>query len=738
MAAEQKHIEELKGKYLKKRVIGLSAKSQCSYIASMTKYYSARSREARRRAIAKALIVLKPIIMRLYWIVADKRHLRGIVAIQAAARDYVIRINIEYVVDLLIARKLHHLMATLIVRNWVRKYIVGYYEKFQARQFNSPIVRKGENLIASTSTYDTDKKTSPPMKPSASGAAKSTVVTPPRTKSPIKSQCNPGIMDGLSDSRGVLHRHSTGAVSANAALAPVESTDRSSTGHGGFSSNGKSLSEPDIGSDQPKRGIPRSSANTIANSSKQRRGDRNIPIIAPPKLQTVDTNPVPTYSQVAANRAKSPARNYPGVTILPVASNKESPPALGTRHTRVQPVPDQANKTQNHAVSFAPESSMLPSKAIVEEKTSTHNVIAEDHAKVGACSDKDKNLSEVTEVEPSNVVTPKKLDIALDSNGVQSLINSLAAQNSVPLRVTVTPVSRMEKCATNVGVSSPPVIVSKPPRSNAEKKCSIEDSSIQPQSVGTISSSGNMASAASSSTSSSVTTDSYALSRASFAHSRRGSRSEEEMLNAGRQLPEPLAASLGDAGRSELTPQQVQIVYRMFQLLRSGVPVIKHSRTSKPHLRTLYCDKEMKVLFWRQSGDSADADDGVPKKKSLFGRRSSFTRMDVEREIAFSDIIAIHTDFTSEVMQRSLAENYVTVDEGACIISIITGGPGGRTLDFELDEENFTPLLHSFQILVDFYSSILPQWNGRVGRADTLDFDLIDDNTNLLHHAGEW
>jgi len=89
-------------------------------------------------------------------------------------------------------------------------------------------------------------------------------------------------------------------------------------------------------------------------------------------------------------------------------------------------------------------------------------------------------------------------------------------------------------------------------------------------------------------------------------------------------------------------------------------------------------------------------------------------------------------------MQRSLVKNYVTVEEGACIISIVTGGPGGRTLDFELDEENFTPLLHSLQILVDFYSFILPQWNGRVGRTDTLDFDLIDDNTNLLHHIGEW
>ena len=42
----------------------------------------------------------------------------------------------------------------------------------------------------------------------------------------------------------------------------------------------------------------------------------------------------------------------------------------------------------------------------------------------------------------------------------------------------------------------------------------------------------------------------------------------------------------------------------MYNLLSSGVEVLKHGRKGKPKSRYLYCDYDMTKLFWRESRES--------------------------------------------------------------------------------------------------------------------------------------
>jgi len=296
-------------------------------------------------------------------------------------------------------------------------------------------------------------------------------------------------------------------------------------------------------------------------------------------------------------------------------------------------------------VSFAPESLPPPSSAVAQENNSALNNRSSVDASVGSAN-ADNVTPVVPEVEVSKISdTPKKDDVVVDNSRSHASTKPLVEQKATQQYPSIAPAINKKIEISDSAASLSSVAANGDQRSRAGESSSRPNSSIPlPVEDPQTSSSNNVAGAtiSSLSTSSSMMTDTFPVPRMSFASSRRGSRAEEDMLHTERELPEPLAASLGDAGRSELTPQQVQIIYRMFELLRAGVQVIKHSRTSKPHFRTLYCDKEMKVLFWRQSGDSADVEDGgAPKKRGIFGRRSSFTRMDVEREISFSDITAV-------------------------------------------------------------------------------------------------
>ena len=64
---------------------------------------------------------------------------------------------------------------------------------------------------------------------------------------------------------------------------------------------------------------------------------------------------------------------------------------------------------------------------------------------------------------------------------------------------------------------------------------------------------------------------------------------------------------LGVEAQEYLTPQQLNIVISMWRLLRSGnVQILKHGRHGRPKLRTLFCNKWLSMLYWREPGTSID------------------------------------------------------------------------------------------------------------------------------------
>ena len=143
---------------------------------------------------------------------------------------------------------------------------------------------------------------------------------------------------------------------------------------------------------------------------------------------------------------------------------------------------------------------------------------------------------------------------------------------------------------------------------------------------------------------SSVTNDDPASPSAGMTRLSRANTMEVDRMNSEPVYPAPLQASLGDLGRTELTHQMIDIVHKLWVILRRGVQAIKHSKSSKPHFRKLYCDVNMTRLFWRDSHEAGNDLDLKPAKNrnsKLFGRRNSITKSDSEREILFSDITKV-------------------------------------------------------------------------------------------------
>ena len=173
----------------------------------------------------------------------------------------------------------------------------------------------------------------------------------------------------------------------------------------------------------------------------------------------------------------------------------------------------------------------------------------------------------------------------------------------------------------------------------------------------------------------------------------------------------------------------------MWNILREGIEVTKHSRSGKPKAKKLFCDYGMTKLYWRSSGSRPDPILSMPpreyddpsnnssshnnqvisdhhsedsnyynpslleephassttnkkeRRSTLFShafhdpfRRSSFTKSDSEREIFFKDILAVSFDGKSEVFSRSFSKQYFTSDE----TELLTLAIPSRTLDLEV------------------------------------------------------
>ena len=169
-----------------------------------------------------------------------------------------------------------------------------------------------------------------------------------------------------------------------------------------------------------------------------------------------------------------------------------------------------------------------------------------------------------------------------------------------------------------------------------------------------------------------------------------------------------------------LIAQQRQLLVDLYVLLREGLQILKHSKSGRPKLRFLYCDVDMRKLFWRSSSkgkpnpvaleENSDGEREREKerRKSLRtpqSRRSSFAfrRTDAEREVFFEDIEETYDTIVTDVMKTSRDKGYINNKDWGFLISIKTSE---RTVDFEIDEIYFGILNHGLKILVDFYKSI--------------------------------
>jgi hypothetical protein len=99
-------------------------------------------------------------------------------------------------------------------------------------------------------------------------------------------------------------------------------------------------------------------------------------------------------------------------------------------------------------------------------------------------------------------------------------------------------------------------------------------------------------------------------------------------------------------------PEQLCVV-TLWQLLRPGILVLKHGRSGKPKNRTLFCDDNLQVLFWRDADGIAGAAAAeyqqqhqhqldIDRNKAT--RRSSFnvfSKQDSSREVVLRDVLEV-------------------------------------------------------------------------------------------------
>lgn len=196
-----------------------------------------------------------------------------------------------------------------------------------------------------------------------------------------------------------------------------------------------------------------------------------------------------------------------------------------------------------------------------------------------------------------------------------------------------------------------------------------------------------------------------------------------------------------------LIAQQRQLIVDFWTLLRNGVQILKHCKNGRPKIRYLYCDVDMKRLYWRSnendrpsiSAHSENSSEGererenerrlsVKSKNSLrnsFANISFMPRINADRELFCADIIEVfiysylyiyiylyqflilflqtYDTVATEVMRSSKAKGYINSTELGFMISIKTAT---RTLDFEIDEANFGIMNHGLKVLVGFLRDV--------------------------------
>lgn len=117
-------------------------------------------------------------------------------------------------------------------------------------------------------------------------------------------------------------------------------------------------------------------------------------------------------------------------------------------------------------------------------------------------------------------------------------------------------------------------------------------------------------------------------------------------------MPLPVHSLGLRAGDILSQPEQLCVV-TLWQLLRPGILVLKHGRSGKPKNRTLFCDDNLQVLFWRDADGTAGAAAAeyqqqhqhqldIDRNKAT--RRSSFNvflKQDSSREVVLRDVLEV-------------------------------------------------------------------------------------------------
>jgi hypothetical protein len=206
------------------------------------------------------------------------------------------------------------------------------------------------------------------------------------------------------------------------------------------------------------------------------------------------------------------------------------------------------------------------------------------------------------------------------------------------------------------------------------------------------------------------------------------SRSGKSRGNRPARPASTIIRSLGPASKEGITPQQLQILVNLREILLSGVAITKHGRGGKPSARVLYCDADFTYLCWRKPNDPPPgstpqlAPSGSPKaapKRSILkallgpanGAHTTFlsrcTKNDDDRMFFMRDIQEVRDDISSEVLRRSMAGKPAAGADKTSVVSIILAE---RSLDLEVAETHWSTLFHGLQVVVNYYRRILPSF----------------------------
>jgi hypothetical protein len=102
--------------------------------------------------------------------------------------------------------------------------------------------------------------------------------------------------------------------------------------------------------------------------------------------------------------------------------------------------------------------------------------------------------------------------------------------------------------------------------------------------------------------------------------------------------------SLGPRAGDILSRREQQFIVNMWQLLRTGIIVLKHGRSGRPKRRTLYCDDNLQVLYYaddKEDGNHSSSHVNVTHSKPRRSSFSVFSRSDSRREVVLKDVLEV-------------------------------------------------------------------------------------------------